>query len=200
MKKSSARSRVDRLALELQKLRVSALSMATRFGDRIMAEDVLQEAWLRSVESSTAPDEIADLPAWLMGIVRNVARDRLRSEQRRRQVELQLEWLANQGRGLFWNRLPEVALDERRTEILIRSAIARLSQSSRQAVELFYFGDYSVEETAQALGVSPNVVKARLFKARKKLRGWLELLANDSQVKNELTSRKSPFELIHGGL
>ncbi len=51
----------------------------------------------------------------------------------------------------------------------IHKAVRMLSADYRQIIELRYFGELSYEELAEHLEISIDVVKVRLFRARKKL-------------------------------
>jgi len=52
--------------------------------------------------------------------------------------------------------------------------LARLNDRQRRIVEMRFFGGLTIEETAEALGVSPGTVKTDWAMARAWLRQWLE--------------------------
>lgn len=56
----------------------------------------------------------------------------------------------------------------------VRLAVASLAADLRSTLELYYFAELSVGETAEALGVGEEAIKSRLFRGRKKLREILE--------------------------
>src|SRR5262249_38772559 len=64
---------------------------------------------------------------------------------------------------------PEVALQEKNRDELLRRALTRLSREHREVVDLVYYHEKSVDEVAQILGVPPGTVKTRMFYDRKKL-------------------------------
>jgi RNA polymerase sigma-70 factor (ECF subfamily) len=64
---------------------------------------------------------------------------------------------------------PEVALQEKNRDALLRRALTRLSREHREVINLVYYHEKSVDEVAQILGVPPGTVKTRMFYARKKL-------------------------------
>lgn len=55
----------------------------------------------------------------------------------------------------------------------IGTAVEGLSESLRQVVVLHYTGGLTLQETAEALGISPGTVKSRLSAALTKLRSIL---------------------------
>ena len=73
---------LDTLLGHSEGLRRLALSLAPHLHD---AEDLLQELWLNVIRQS--PRGIADLSAWLRGMLRNLARGTHRRGQRRRARE-----------------------------------------------------------------------------------------------------------------
>ena len=64
---------------------------------------------------------------------------------------------------------PEVALQEKNRDELVRRALIRLSPEHRQVIDLVYYHERSVDEVAQILDAPPATVKTRMFYARKKL-------------------------------
>jgi RNA polymerase sigma-70 factor, ECF subfamily len=68
---------------------------------------------------------------------------------------------------------PEVALQEKHRDELLRHAAARLSPQHREVIDLVYYHEKSVDEVAHILDVPPATVKTRMFYARKKLAAGL---------------------------
>ncbi len=54
--------------------------------------------------------------------------------------------------------------------LMIHEAVGNLSEKSREAIGLFYFEGYSVEEAARFLDVPPGTLKRRLHEGRRRLR------------------------------
>lgn len=131
------------------------------------AEDMLQEVFLRFYESRTRFDSAALVRPWLLGIARNLLREHVRQQRRRREVGwtelcLELETVLPAGQSdlddaLLW--LP-ACLDE-------------LGPSARQAIELFYRAERRFSEIGEALHRSEGAVKILLHRARQALRDCL---------------------------
>ena len=60
-------------------------------------------------------------------------------------------------------------VSERHREI-VKCLLQKLPESERTVVTLHYLGDMSCEDISKFLGVSPNTVKSRLHRARKRLK------------------------------
>lgn len=72
---------------------------------------------------------------------------------------------------------PEEVYATIEAEAALREVIANLRPSFRSVVELHGLREYSLPETAPALGISVAAAKARLFHARAALRGRTQLKA-----------------------
>ena len=60
-------------------------------------------------------------------------------------------------------------VSERQREV-VKRLLQKLPESERTVVTLHYLGDMTCEDISQFLGVSPNTVKSRLHRARKRLK------------------------------
>ena len=77
---------------------------------------------------------------------------------------------------------PEQAMAKQDKGEKLRRCLAALSSQHREIIDLVYYHEKSVEETARIVGIPENTVKTRMFYARKKLgelcrvagidRGW----------------------------
>jgi RNA polymerase sigma-70 factor (ECF subfamily) len=134
------------------------------------AQDVAQEIFIRAFKSLSTFRKGERFSAWLFAIAANRLRSHFRSFESRRKT---LEAVGNETAvGLAADPAAE-AERSLQFEALYR-AIAKLPGQMRQPVELYYFGELSIIETAEALGLSEEAVKSRLFRARKILRSELE--------------------------
>ena len=129
----------------------AALAM---LGDPQEAEDAVQDAFVRFLEC--APDHLDSPGAWLMRVLTNGCKSRLRLAWRR--VGPLPETLAAPG-------------PEEREEL---EELFSLPPEDRAVIHLHYYEGYSTGEIAQMLGRRPGSVRARLSRAREKLRRLLE--------------------------
>ena len=70
---------------------------------------------------------------------------------------------------------------ERQREI-VKHLLQKLPESERTVVTLHYFGEMSCEKISEFLGVSPNTIKSRLHRARKRLEKQEHLLHDVSGI------------------
>jgi RNA polymerase sigma-70 factor (ECF subfamily) len=140
------------------------------------AEDVLQEAYVRAFCAIGRFREEASLLTWLTRIVINEARGRLR--RRRPTVGLEMiETEENPAIMLFPRAAPaspEADAARAQARQLMEAAIDELPEPFRLVFTLRELEECTVEETAERLGLLPETVKTRLFRARKLLRKALE--------------------------
>lgn len=121
--------------------------------DTYQAEDIVQETLLRAWNSPDLLRERAEaVRGWLFTVARNLVIDQARSARSRHEKSSDL--------------LPETPAGDHAErvfdEILIRDALATLSQSHRQVVVLAYYGARSTHDIAAELGIAEGTVKSRL--------------------------------------
>jgi RNA polymerase sigma-70 factor (ECF subfamily) len=105
----------------------------------------------------------SSVSTWLLSIARHKA---LSARRRRTEAELDEKIEATVADP---TDDPEVALQEKNRDELLRRALTRLSAEHRQVIDLVYYHEKSVAEVAHILDVPPATVKTRMFYARKKL-------------------------------
>jgi len=128
-------------------------------GDPALADDVLQESYLRLLRHPPAADrDERERKAYLFQIATNLMRDRWRARERERSA---LERLLS-----FWSPRPErnagLSLD-------MGAALDRLPQRDRALLWLAHVEGYDHREIAKVLGLQERSVRVILFRARKKL-------------------------------
>lgn len=133
------------------------------------AEDAAQVGFVKAYTSMGRFDPERPFRPWLLRIVGNEARNRLRSAGRRSRLEL-----ASSDREEPVTPSPEsgVVEGERRRELL--AALESMREGDREVIGLRYFLDLGEAEMAAALDVAPGTVKSRLARAMGRLRTVLE--------------------------
>ena len=134
------------------------------------AEDITQDAFIKAFQNIDQLQDQSKFGAWLTVIASNLARNYLKREKK----IILTDELPEISTGSFSNDTEEEAL--RGLEIdRVRKAIRTLPTEQYQVVVLQYYHDLKVEEIASMLGIRAGTVKSRLFRAREKLAGALEL-------------------------
>jgi RNA polymerase sigma factor (sigma-70 family) len=141
------------------------LGYLRRFVPRDEAEDVLQRVFYEVWRNRERYDPARSLEAWVLGIARKRAIDRLR---RRHANVVPIEEL----RDLAGDDGRELAERYARASE-VRGALARLPSTQREVLTLAYLGDLTQTQIAERLGVPLGTVKARAFRGLRRLAGLL---------------------------
>ena len=136
-------------------------------GSAADAEEAAQDAFVKAQSALDRFREDAPFRPWLLTIVANEARNKLRASGRRQSLALRAAGERRPGDAV---PSPEAALldSERRDELL--GALKRLSENDQQAIACRYFMELSEEETAAVLDCARGTVKSRLSRALERLR------------------------------
>src|SRR4051794_17560908 len=131
-----------------------------KLGDRGLAEEVLQDVFLRCWEQShTYKPESGSVSAWLFGITRNRAIDVSRSKQqhaRTRENTILPDSDTLQEAG------SEDSSEQVALQVSVLAALKEWTRAQRQAVAIAYSGDMPQSEIAQKLGEPLGTVKTRM--------------------------------------
>jgi RNA polymerase sigma-70 factor (ECF subfamily) len=128
-----------------------------------LAEDLLSEVFLDVWRQAGRFQCRSSVSTWLMSIARHKA---LSARRRRTDAELDEKIEATVADPA---NDPEVALQEKDRDELLRQALTRLSPQHREVIDVVYYHEKSIDEVAHILDVPPATVKTRMFYARKKL-------------------------------
>jgi RNA polymerase sigma factor (sigma-70 family) len=156
---------VERYKDAVQNLAYRMLSNAAE------AEDVTQETFVRAYTQLATYKPAHKFSTWLLSIASHLAIDQLR---RRRFLALPLEdvpfleWIVDVGTG------PEQSALEGEQQDEIQVYLRRLPSKYRAVIVLRYWYDFSYEEIARTLKLTPALVKARLHRARELLARYMK--------------------------
>jgi RNA polymerase sigma-70 factor, ECF subfamily len=134
------------------------------------AEDIAQEAFLKAFRKLADFRGQAKFSTWLISITLNEARGRLR---RQSTVPMEsLDQTPEEGGHISpallrdWREVPSEALERKEIRAILIAAIGNLSPLYREVLLLRDVEEFSIEETATALTITPGTVKVRLHRAR----------------------------------
>jgi RNA polymerase sigma-70 factor (ECF subfamily) len=131
------------------------------------AEDAAQEAFVKAYYALGRFRTQSPFRPWILRIVANEARNRVRSARRREGLALRVA--EDRPLGGAAPSPEAAALDRERDEALL-AAMAQLSEPDRQIITCRYLLDLSEAETADTLGIRRGTVKSRLSRALGRLR------------------------------
>jgi RNA polymerase sigma-70 factor (ECF subfamily) len=132
--------------------------------DQALAEDAVQDAFLSVWRTASRfMPERGKASTWILTLVHRRAVDAVRREQRRRVEPLE--------------RAEEPAVEGVEEDALLRlqrervqSALRKLPDAQREALELAYYGGFSQSELAGRLGQPLGTIKSRMFSGLSRLR------------------------------
>ena len=170
---SHARSAGDGLALDALLRAHAEVAFRTAYlivGTAADAEDVAQEAFLKAVRALPRFRAGAPFRPWLLRIVANEARNRLRSSARRRRRDALDAVLSSRAEV----ETPEASLLRAEERLAVRSALARLPRADRVALVGRYFLALDDEEVGALLGVTATSARVRVWRALRRLERIVE--------------------------
>jgi RNA polymerase sigma-70 factor (ECF subfamily) len=170
--------RGDAAAYEEIVRRYQQIAFRTAFiitGSAADAEDAAQEGFVKAYRALGRFRTGAEPRPWLLRIVANEARNRVRSAQRRHGLELRLAEGFRPGDAAPSPEAAAVAAEDRRR---LLDLVSGLGEEDRLVISSRYFLELSGDETAAALGIPEGTVKSRLSRALTRLRARFDGTAN----------------------
>ena len=156
-------------------------------GNATEAEDVTQEAFVRAYTQLATYKPAHKFSTWLLSIASHLSIDQLR---RRRFLALPLEdvpfleWIVDAGVSPEQSALRGEQHDE------VQTYLQRLPGKYRAVIVLRYWHDFSYDEIANALNLTPALVKARLHRARELLARYMQNGSVLEEEQNDALSRR----------
>jgi RNA polymerase sigma-70 factor (ECF subfamily) len=131
------------------------------------AEDVAQEAFLKAFRNLASFRGDAKFGTWLVSITLNEARSRIRRRDAIKMESLdEPEGQTSPALLRDWKEIPSEALERKEVRSLLHQAITALPVIYREVFQLRDIEQLSVNEAAEALGITTSSVKVRLHRAR----------------------------------
>ncbi len=132
--------------------------------DQHQAEDVLQDTWIKAWKhmDDFEKKNIANAKAWLLRIAINTCKDYRRSA-----------WFRHIDRSKALDELPQQLTAAEPEDRTLTLTVMELPDRYKQVILLYYFQGLTMQETADALGMSQATVHRRLEKAEELLKGSL---------------------------
>ncbi len=164
------------------------ISVARAIIGEAFADEVVQEAWLSAIKALPKFEARSSLKTWLLHIVSNGAKSRLRREKR--QFSLDDGWQAEPSekfdqRGhryddvLPWeNETPEALLANEQLSQIINTSFQQLPALQRAALTLYDMEGIKMDEVCNILDISASNARVLLHRARTTLHHTIEQYRN----------------------
>lgn len=144
-----------------KRLRPRLMQMGREFfGSDTEAEEVVQETWLRAWN---VRDRVELTDAYILRIARNVCVSMWRGH--RTQIEL-----IDENSAAFTEMTPQEEAEEKENSEWLQSRLQRLPQAEREVWQMFYDEGLTVEEIAEARGITVGTVRKTISNVRSTLR------------------------------
>ena len=142
-----------------------------KVGDFHIAEDITQDAFLKAYQGLSTLKEPQSFGSWLYVITANQCKAWRRKRRTWMQSledtsSAQLEKATYSGHIIEEN---EQMTEETQREV-VKKLLAKLQESDRTVITLYYLGGMTYEEISNFLGVSVGAIKSRLHRARQRLK------------------------------
>ena len=156
----------------MRKYQKSVHALAWRkIGDFHIAEDITQDTFLKAYQKLSTLKKPQRFASWLYVIAANhcstwLRKKRLWTQSLEDTNSAQLEKATYSGYVIEEN---ERTTAEAQREV-VKKLLAKLQESDRTVITLYYLGGMTYEEISEFLGVSVAAIKNRLYRARRRLR------------------------------
>lgn len=135
----------------------------SRLGNRQEAEDLCHDAFVRAFAGLKNFRGQASFKNWLFQIAKNLLADYWRKYYRLKTISLE-DWLDLEKEEIMTDQTKEAKAQE---------ILSKLEEPYRQVLEYRFLRNYSLKETAEALGISENNVKIRQYRAIKQAQKYV---------------------------
>ena len=148
-----------------------------RFSDKNLADEALQEFWIKIINKADSFKHDSKVSTWAYQIVNNTYLDLIRRESKRSYIYDDISDLdeSSVGKSSF--------TESSTSEITIRAALLKIPKDQAEAVALVWLDGYSIEESAKILGIPANTVKSRISRGKAALA--IQLSELDPRVGNQ---------------
>ncbi len=137
-------------------------SISNVLNDHHDTEDVMQEVLVQVWNKAHLYEPRKGKPlTWLTTLARNRAIDRIRSKQRRSRLNDDFE-SENKKDQFEFEPSGHENLEFKERDTILHSAVSRLTQDQREAIELTYFTGLTQAEVAERLHEPLGTIKARI--------------------------------------
>ena len=144
-----------------------------KIGDFHIAEDITQETFLQVYRNLAKLKDRSQFPGWLYVIANRRCLAWLRKKRVQTQpleeMDIAMTERSSYSRHVAAEQAESAAETKRE---LVKHLLAKLKESDRTVITLYYFGEMTYAEISEFLGVSVNTVATRVHRARERLKQY----------------------------
>ncbi|MFQ5676755.1 MAG: RNA polymerase sigma factor [bacterium] len=144
-----------------------------------LAQDLLQECFLRVIESRDRYRPAKDFSNWIFTIAMNLIRDKYRAQTRKKIDPIPESLELDELRPELHNQGPDKNLEKLQLKEAVAAAMSTLAKDQREAIILSKYQGFSFLEIAEILNISPAAAKQKAYRAMQHLRKKLAYLNED---------------------
>ena len=141
-----------------------------KIGDFHYAEEITQDTFLQAYKKLSTLKDPNQFTGWLYVIANRLCIDWLRKQKFTMQSleDTPVEEIDKAAYAHYISEQQQTETAENRREI-VKKLLAKLPESERTVVTLYYLGEMTTKEIGKFLGVSVDTIKTRLRRGRKRL-------------------------------
>jgi RNA polymerase sigma-70 factor (ECF subfamily) len=148
-------------------------TLALRFSkNREDAEEIAQDCFIKAYRSLSNFQRQSKFSTWLYSIVYTTAMTFLRKKR------VDTDSIDDENTYIQLENSSSIhdvnSAENKSRSYYLNQAITQLLPDDAAIITLFYMGEQSLEEIGNTLGIEPNTVKVKLFRARQRLKEKLE--------------------------
>lgn len=138
---------------------------------RELAEDVLQEAYLRVLDGRAHFRESASLKTWFFAVIKRVAADIQRNQTRRSLLNLHLVATDSEGGPVACDHNNPVtqAVHRDQASQQLQAALLQLSQRQREVLHLVFYSGLTLEEAAATVQITLGSARTHYHRGKERL-------------------------------
>ena len=133
---------------------------------RDLAEDILQESYLRVSDGRARFAQQSTLRTWFFGVIRRVAQEQRRQQQRSSLLGLRL---LNETDAANDEQISPDSIYEDGSVRQLKAALGQLPTRQREVLHLVFYSDLTLEEAAQTLQVSIGSVRTHYHRGKQRM-------------------------------
>ncbi|AXT19442.1 sigma-70 family RNA polymerase sigma factor [Flavobacteriaceae bacterium AU392] len=154
------------------------------------AEEVSQDTFIKTYKSLNRFKGNSKFSTWIYRVAYNTCLDRLKKNKRKQNTVAIDEYTEHQVKTID-NALDRIETQEKQQAI--KNCLELLPSEDSFLLTLYYFEEQSLDEIAKVVNLTPNNVKVKLFRSRKKLATILKQQLDNETIESYAGQYRAAF-------